>query len=580
MRVLTIYAHHNPHSFNHALLERFSAGVRDAGHTNEVVDLHAIGFDPVLRARDAPDWIDEDVPDDVLANMKVEKSLYEAATNGWQRRLLKHWIGGRDARGILRKLRAQGAPEDVAEQQAKLARADALVLISPVYFMGFPAILKGWIDRVFSLRFAFGFTADAWRGDVAGRLPLLTIQKALILSTTIFDEHTYDQGHRAAMKTLIDDYCLRYPGIEQVQHEYFYAVHGADDAVREQYLQRAYQLGRELFAPGQTARRPYLGATTETTRRLERQSLVNLSKMGHCAPAIMQTLLDASETRCEWLIHLCAGLPGGIADTGEECGGITAPLVLLGLRYAHEPDRNGLPPVIEKGHDLIQRFTSQRRSSSCREIRGTSRVPLQCVQVVRSAPVQCAESVCHDCSASLSSEQQASYAQLHAYFELHGFHCAHDVFRALGGRVSEAAELRQATSAFVGGTVFTGRTCSALTAGVMALGLLAGRRENSRMRVARMMATMAVGGAAFADKLNEFSVVMNEGHRLAEWFVTRYGSSQCRALTGCDFSKHEGVERYVTDSCLTRCRAIAEGVAARVAQMSTRSVRQLPVLES
>ena len=41
MRVLTVYAHPNPASFCHALLDRFTQGLTDAGHTSEVVDLHA-----------------------------------------------------------------------------------------------------------------------------------------------------------------------------------------------------------------------------------------------------------------------------------------------------------------------------------------------------------------------------------------------------------------------------------------------------------------------------------------------------------------------------------------------------------
>jgi NAD(P)H dehydrogenase (quinone) len=54
-------------------------------------------------------------------------------------------------------------------QQEKVARADALAFISPVYFVGFPAILKGWIERVFTLGFAFALKPEAWRGDVSGR---------------------------------------------------------------------------------------------------------------------------------------------------------------------------------------------------------------------------------------------------------------------------------------------------------------------------------------------------------------------------------------------------------------------------
>jgi hypothetical protein len=37
-----------------------------------------------------------------------------------------------------------------------------------------------------------------------------------------------------------------------------------------------------------------------------------------------------SETDAQWLVKLTAGLPGGIGNTGGECGGVTAPLVLLG----------------------------------------------------------------------------------------------------------------------------------------------------------------------------------------------------------------------------------------------------------
>jgi NAD(P)H dehydrogenase (quinone) len=246
MKVLTIYAHHNPRSFCHAILERFSEGLRDAGHENDVVDLHAIRFDPVFSDRDTPDWVDDSVPDDVLAHWQVKKSLLAGAGNPLRRLMVRRWIGQSDDREMVRRLHALGPPRDVAAQQAKVARADALAFVAPVYFVGFPAILKGWIERVFSLGFAFGMTAEAWRGDLAGRVPLLTHEKALIMQTTIWDEASYDAGLKAAMKLLVDEYALRYPGIKRVEHEFFHAVNGADDATRRVYLDRAYQLGREF----------------------------------------------------------------------------------------------------------------------------------------------------------------------------------------------------------------------------------------------------------------------------------------------------------------------------------------------
>ena len=84
--------------------------------------------------------------------------------------------------------------------------------------MGFPAILKGWIERVFTLGFAFALKPEAWRGDISGRLPLLKHKEALIINTTIWDQRSYDAGLRAAMKALIDEYALIYPGVRSVEH--------------------------------------------------------------------------------------------------------------------------------------------------------------------------------------------------------------------------------------------------------------------------------------------------------------------------------------------------------------------------
>ena len=48
------------------------------------------------------------------------------------------------------------------------------------------------------------------------------------------------------MRVVIDEFTLTYPGIKTVEREYFYAVHGADDATRRGYLERAYALGLQF----------------------------------------------------------------------------------------------------------------------------------------------------------------------------------------------------------------------------------------------------------------------------------------------------------------------------------------------
>jgi NAD(P)H dehydrogenase (quinone) len=244
MKVLTIYAHPDSNSFCHAVLQQFTKGLQEAGHTNEVVDLYAIGFNPVLTTRDFPNWLpDENAPD--VVDDVVKKRVFASDSSLLQRIVTWSMFRNKSPTEVVARLRKRG-PKDVREQQEKVAQAEALVFISPVWFVGFPAILKGWIERVFCLGFAFSLTSAGWRGDINGRLPLLKHEKALIINTTIFDRDAYQAGLGEAMRKLIDEFALHYPGIHKVEHEYFYAVHMADEKKLQGYLARAYQLGKNF----------------------------------------------------------------------------------------------------------------------------------------------------------------------------------------------------------------------------------------------------------------------------------------------------------------------------------------------
>ena len=254
MKVLTVYAHPNPKSFNHAVLEQFTAGLKDAGHISEVVDLYAIKFNPVVDSRDSPSWVTGDTPLRVLESMNLRQLVLDSCKNPFQRVLARRWLRGKDLPSVARAIH-EAIPRDVAEQQRKVRESDGLAFIAPVYFVGFPAILKGWIERVFTLGFAFELSSEGWAGDVDGRIPLLRHQKALVINTTVFDEKSYQTGIEQAMTRLMDDWCLRYPGIKNVEHVYFYAMHDFDVDKRRSYLERAYRLGKE-FAPSVDAAIP------------------------------------------------------------------------------------------------------------------------------------------------------------------------------------------------------------------------------------------------------------------------------------------------------------------------------------
>lgn len=310
-----------------------------------------------------------------------------------------------------------------------------------------------------------------------------------------------------------------------------------------------------------------LQTTVRARNESRRRGLSNLSRMGHCAPAVTQTILDLTRTDGDWLVRVAAGLPGGIGNTGFECGGVTAAVLLLGLRYGASVSERGLPVVVERGHAYCGRFSACHRSLLCREILGGRRLPVPCARVIQGAPELLASTVSPQAPGALPPGEAAAYARLAAYLGESGFHCAHAVFRGLEGSLAETLDLLSATYGFMGGTLFKGLTCSALAAGVMAIGLRTGEIETRRRKVVRMLVTMALGGDALQERLNRFNRTVSRANDLAGWFAAEFGSTQCRAITGCAFSSPDEVERFVQSRQVERCQEIAARVAERTAAM-------------
>lgn len=114
MRVLVVRAHPLADSFNAALHERTHAGLARAGHEIDTIDLYADGFDPRLSASDRAQYHDGGAP----------------------------------------------LPADIAGYVERLRRAEALVLVFPVWCFGVPAILKGFFDRCLRPGVAFELTGE------------------------------------------------------------------------------------------------------------------------------------------------------------------------------------------------------------------------------------------------------------------------------------------------------------------------------------------------------------------------------------------------------------------------------------
>jgi len=182
MNHLILFAHPNPESFGGTLCEKLRAFSESKGNKVVVRNLYAISFDPVLSAKDLSS----------LAQAKV--------------------------------------PADIAQEHAYIKEADHITLLYPVWWGGMPAILKGYIDRVFSNGFAY----EAKGEEV---IALLTGKKSSVICTTGATDEEYEQsGIHAAMQLISSEVVFRFCGITQVKQIFFGNITGEIEEKRKSWL--------------------------------------------------------------------------------------------------------------------------------------------------------------------------------------------------------------------------------------------------------------------------------------------------------------------------------------------------------
>ena len=143
MRVFIVHAHHEPTSFNAALTREGASSLTAAGHEVVVSDLYAMRFDPVSDRRNFTT-----VKDPERLKQQVEEA--HASERG-------------------------GYVAELQTEMDKLARCDVLILQFPLWWLGLPAILKGWVDRVFAVGRAYGGGRYFDRGVFAGKRAMCSL---------------------------------------------------------------------------------------------------------------------------------------------------------------------------------------------------------------------------------------------------------------------------------------------------------------------------------------------------------------------------------------------------------------------
>lgn len=294
------------------------------------------------------------------------------------------------------------------------------------------------------------------------------------------------------------------------------------------------------------------------------RAISNIRRMGHCAPGIMQTLLDINDIQNANMVLYVAAMAGGIAGSDMECGVLTAPLMFIGYRNNDLTGISEKLDVISKAQSYVNEFTAFNGSSICGKIRHEG-MPA-CMRTIRNFNKPFLEAA--KSPAPLSDEVKESYSLLLKTFDDNKFHCAHNVLNSLNNKFIIIEELRNSSWVFIGGIALLNRTCDALTAGVLALSSSTAKIEKSFLRVAKMNRMLRhQNNEAMNEEINNFNLAINYSEELGSWFRNEFGSVTCHGIWQFDFSDKKDVESYRSGKCTLQCAYIAKKVAQKVNMM-------------
>jgi len=194
-RTLVVIAHPNPNSFNQAIKARLVAELEAQNHQVRVRDLYASGFDPVLSLE--------------------ELQRYDSQEGD--------------------------VPAEVKAEQDEILWADHLIFIYPTWWWSMPAMMKGYVDRVFVPGFAFSVDDQGIRGLLEGK-------KVWIIQTTGSDQaYIEENGLGKMIKTPIEIGLFNFCGIEVVDHQILAGVPFIPEEEREAMLKQLKKAVRENF---------------------------------------------------------------------------------------------------------------------------------------------------------------------------------------------------------------------------------------------------------------------------------------------------------------------------------------------
>jgi NAD(P)H dehydrogenase (quinone) len=198
---LVVLAHPEPTSFAAALAGTAVASLAGAGWDVTLLDLYREGFDPVLTERD---FTERAIPERL---QPMDEQLHAAGRHTF-------------------------AP-DLAHHIELFTAADLLLLVSPMWWFSVPAMLKGWIDRVFANGVAYSYPeVPAWSGFLGSK-------RGMLVMTSSYEREQFRADRVGELGHVLHPLLygtLAYTGMEVLEPFIAYAADSVEDEVRAGYL--------------------------------------------------------------------------------------------------------------------------------------------------------------------------------------------------------------------------------------------------------------------------------------------------------------------------------------------------------
>ncbi|KAI1022384.1 hypothetical protein LB505_007316 [Fusarium chuoi] len=236
MKIFIVLAHPEPRSFNGSLFQVSVNELKAQGHQVKTSDLYSMEWKAKVDRSDFPNLVSD-------ARLQVPYASRDSYTAG-------------------------SLTEDVQNEQEKLLWADVVLIHFPLWWYTMPAILKGWVERVFSMGFAYGYGehSDKHYGDRYGEGVFAGKRAMLIVTAGGQKEHFSTRGVAGHIDDLlfpINHGVLYYPGFQVLPSHVVYQTDRLDQAGFEKEAAMLREKLRHLDTIEPIAYRPQNGGDYE-----------------------------------------------------------------------------------------------------------------------------------------------------------------------------------------------------------------------------------------------------------------------------------------------------------------------------